>query len=352
MAINPQKLEAFANQVIQDIAASMSGVMTNIGHKLGLYKAMAGAGAMTSTQLAAKTSTRERYVLEWLNSQAAGGYVVYDASQNTYELPDEQAMVLADPESPIFMVSGFDTISSMWMDEEKVIQAFRSGRGIGWHEHHPHLFCGCEAFFRTGYRAHLTTDWIPALEGMHSRLQAGAKVADVGCGHGASTIIMAQAYPNSTFYGFDYHVESIATARQRAKAAGIADRVHFEVASAKNYPVAEYDLICFMDCLHDLGDPVGAAKHARQALNPEGAILLVEPFAGDTLSDNLNVVGRMYYAASTAICTPNSLSQEVGLGLGAQAGVKRLSRVMNEAGLTQVRVATQTPFNLVLEVRL
>lgn len=345
------KLEAFVGQVVTDMAASMSGVMTNIGHKLGLYKAMAGAGPLTPAQLAQNTNTHERYVLEWLNNQAASGYVIYDPSNRTYELPDEHAMVLANSDSPVFLAPGFDTISSMWLDEDKVINAFQTGKGIGWHEHHHRLFCGTEAFFRTGYRFHLTTEWIPALEAVDAKLKAGAKVADVGCGHGASTIIMAQAYPNSVFFGFDYHNQSIETARQRAEEAGVAQRVQFEVASAKNFPGSDYDLICFMDCLHDMGDPVGAAKHTRQVLAEDGTVLLVEPFAGINIEDNLNPVGRLFYAASTAICTPCSLSQEVGLGLGAQAGEARLAQVMSEAGFSRFRCATQTPFNLILEVR-
>lgn len=351
MSINEAKLEEFVGQVVNDMAASMSGVMINIGHKLGLYKAMAGAGSMTPAQLAQKTNTHERYVLEWLNNQAAGGYVTYDPATRTYELPDEYAMVLANPNSPVFMAPGFDSVSSMWLDEDKVVDAFRTGRGIGWHEHHHRLFCGTEALFRTGYRFHLTTDWIPSLEGVDAKLKAGAKVADVGCGHGASTIVMAQAYPNSTFLSFDYHDKSIETARQRAEEAGVADRVRFEVATAKNFPGSDYDLVCFMDCLHDMGDPVGAAKHTRQVLAENRTVLLVEPFAGSNIEDNLNPMGRLFYAASTAVCTPCSLSQEVGLGLGAQAGEKRLSQVMAEAGFTRFRRATQTPFNLILEAR-
>lgn len=349
--IDHEKLEQFLGQFLNDMAASLSGVMTSIGRKLGLYQAMSGVGPMTPAQLAQKTNTHERYVLEWLNSQAAGGYIVYDPDQKTYELPDEHALVLADSSSSVYMASGFDTVCSMWMDEPKVIDAFRTGRGIGWHEHHHSLFCGCEAFYKTGYQANLATAWIPALEGVEAKLKAGAKVADVGCGHGASTIIMAQAYPNSTFVGFDYHPESIETARQRANAAGVGDRVRFEVATATGFPGENYDLICFMDCLHDLGNPVGAAQRARQALSEDGTVLLVEPMAGDAVEENLHVVGRIYYAASTAICTPNSLSQEVGLGLGAQAGANQLSQVMAEAGFTRFRVATKTPFNLILQVR-
>lgn len=351
MSINEAKLEAFVGQVVTDMAASMSGVMTNIGHKLGLYKAMAGAGSMTPAQLAQKTNTHERYVLEWLNNQAAGGYVTYNRATDTYELPEEHAMVLSNTESPVFLAPGFDTISSMWLDEDKVVDAFRTGKGIGWHEHHHRLFCGTEAFFRTGYRFHLAAEWIPALEGVDAKLSAGGKVADIGCGHGASTVVMAQAYPNSTFFGFDYHKESIETARKRAEEAEVADRVKFEAATAKNFPGSDYDLVCFMDCLHDMGDPVGAAKHTRQVLAENGTVLLVEPFAGKEIEDNLNPVGRLFYAASTAVCTPCSLSQEVGLGLGGQAGERQLSEVMAEAGFTRFRRATQTPFNLILEVR-
>jgi SAM-dependent methyltransferase len=349
--MNEAKMEAFVGQVITDMAASMSGVMTNIGHKLGLYKAMAGAGPITPAQLAQKTSTHERYVLEWLNNQAAGGYVTYDPSNRTYELPLEHAMVLADETSPVFMASGFDTVSSMWLDEDKVTNAFRTGKGIGWHEHHHRLFCGTEAFYKTGYRTYLVTQWIPALEGVEEKLKKGAKVADVGCGNGASTIIMAQSYPQSTFFGFDYHDKSVETARQRAEEAGVIDRVRFEVATAKNFSGTSYDLVCFMDCLHDLGDPVGAARHTKEVLAEDGTVLLVEPFADDHIENNLNSIGRLFYAASTAVCTPNSLSQEVGLALGAQAGESRLANVMTEAGFSRFRRATQTPFNLILEAR-
>jgi 2-polyprenyl-3-methyl-5-hydroxy-6-metoxy-1,4-benzoquinol methylase len=350
--INEAQLESFVHQVVNDMAASMSGVMTNIGHKLGLYRGMAGAGAITPKQLAQKTNTKERYIQEWLNNQAAGGYIIYNPENRTYELPDEHAMVLANPESPVFLSPGFDLVSSMWLDEDKTIAAFETGKGIGWHEHHSRLFCSCEAFFRNGYQAYLTNAWIPALEGVEAKLRDGGKIADIGCGHGASTIIMAQAFPNSTFFGFDFHFDSIATARLRAQAAGVADRVHFEVATAKNYPGSDYDLVCFMDCLHDMGDPVGAVKYAKQVLANDGTVLLVEPFAGKNVEDNINPIGRMYYAASTAICTPNSLSQEVGLGLGAQAGETKLGKVFSEAGFSQFRRAAATPFNLILEARI
>ncbi|WP_119459923.1 class I SAM-dependent methyltransferase [Rhodospirillaceae bacterium SYSU D60014] len=351
MPVDAAKIEAFMGQVVADMSAGMSGVMANLGHKLGLYRAMAGAGPMTPAELARKTNTHERYVLEWLNNQAAGGYVEYDPKARTYRLPEEHAMVLANAGSPVFMAPGFDTVSSLWLDEDKVADALRTGKGIGWHEHHHRLFCGTEAFFRPGYRANLVDSWIPALDGIEAKLKVGGKVADVGCGHGASTIVMAQAYPNTTFVASDYHGESIETARQRAEEAGVADRIRFEVASAKDFSGTGYDLVCFMDCFHDLGDPLGAAKHARQALAADGAVMMVEPFAGDAVEDNLNVVGRMFYAASTAVCTPNSLSQEVGLGLGAQAGEARLREIIEEAGFTRCRRATETPFNLVLEAR-
>lgn len=349
--MDESKLQAFTGQVLTDMAAASSGVMTGIGHKLGLYKAMAGSGAMTPAQLASRTGCAERYLREWLNNQAAGGYVVYDAETETYQLPDEHAMVLANPDSPVFLAPGVDVIRSMWMDEELTLEAFRTGQGVDWGAHSGCLFCGAEAFFRTGYKAHLVAEWLPALGDMVPRLEAGVKVADVGCGHGASTIIMAQAFPNSRFYGFDYHAPSIETARERAREAGVSDRVNFEVADAKSYPGNDYAMICFMDCLHDMGDPVGAAAYARQALDEDGRVLLIEPAAGDSPEENLHAVGRMYYAASTAICTAHSLSQEVGLALGAQAGERRLGEVMKEAGFGQFRCAAKTPFNLVLEAR-
>ena len=346
------KVEQFAGQVVSDISATFSGVMTNIGHKLGLYKAMAGAGPITSQILADKTGTYERYVREWLNNQTAGGYVVYNAETNAYTLPDEHIPVLVDDESPLFLVPALDVASSLWLDEDKVADVFRSGAGIAWSDHHHRLFCGSEALFRPGYKAHLTSTWIKSLDGVEDKLKAGAKVADVGCGHGASTIVLAQEYPNSTFYGFDNHKESVEIARQRAKDAGVNGNIHFSVANAKDFSESDFDLICFMDCLHDMGDPVGAAQHAKQSLKANGTVLLVEPAAGDTVNDNINPVSRLYYAASTAVCTPCSLSQEVGLALGAQAGEKRLSNVMKDAGFNELRRASETPFNIVLEAKM
>jgi 2-polyprenyl-3-methyl-5-hydroxy-6-metoxy-1,4-benzoquinol methylase len=352
MNLDMNKVEQFVGQVVSDISATFSGVMTNIGHKLGLYKAMAGAGAMTSQMLADKTGTHERYVREWLNNQTAGGYVFYDADTNLYTLPDEHIPVLVDEDSSVFLVPALDVASSLWLDEDKVTDVFRSGKGIAWSEHHHRLFCGSEALFRPGYKAHLTTSWIKSLDGIEDKLNSGAKVADVGCGHGASTIVMAQEYPNSNFYGFDSHEESIKIARNRAKEASLNGNIHFSVTTAKNYTETKFDLICFMDCLHDMGDPVGAAKHAQQSLKLDGTVLLVEPAAGNAVNDNINPVSRLYYAASTAVCTPCSLSQEVGLALGAQAGEMRLSDVMKEAGFNSIRRAAETPFNIVLEAKI
>lgn len=350
-AFDQGRFEQFLHQAVGDMAATAAGALTLLGHRLGLWAAMRGAGPLTSAELAQRTGTRERYVTEWLNAQAAGGYVAYDAKQRTYELPPEQAMVLADTDSPVFLPGGFDVLAAMWAATERMADAFRSGKGIGWHEHDTRLFAGTEQLFRPGYRAHITEQWIPALDGVEARLKAGARVADVGCGHGASSIVMAKAYPNSTFHGFDYHAGSIETARQRAREAGVGDRTNFEVATAKEFPGKGYDLICFFDCFHDLGDPAGAAAHAREALAPDGTIMLVEPMAADAVQDNINPVGRLFYSASTFLCTPNSLSQEVGTALGAQAGEARLRSILLEAGLARVRRAAETPFNIVLEAR-
>lgn len=349
--IDQARLEEFLGRAVPDFAAAYSAPLMYLGDKLGLYKAMAGAGPLTSGELAERTGTSERYVREWLNNQVTAGYVAYEPEAGTYELPDERAMVLADEESPVFIGGLFEAFAAMWAATEKIEDAFRTGDGVGWHEHDPHLFRGTERVFGPIYRANLTTAWIPALDGVEAKLQAGAKVADVGCGHGASTIVMAQAYPNSVFSGFDYHGESISTAAKTAAEAGVSDRISFEVAPAKEYPGSDYDLICFFDCLHDMGDPVGAAAHAREALANDGTVMLVEPLAADNLEDNLNPVSRLFYAASTFFCTPSSLAQEVGLGLGAQAGEARLGEVFAEAGFGRFRRATETPFNMVLEAR-
>lgn len=349
--IDEEKLMEFMGKAVTDMSAAISVELMTIGDKLGLYKAMAGAGPLTSTQIAERTDTSERYVREWLGNQVAGGYITYDPPTTTYELPDEHAFALADEDSPVFLGGAFDLMAACWGSEDRILDAFRTGEGVGWHEHHPRLFAGTERFFRPGYRANLTSAWVPSLEGVQKKLEDGALVADVGCGHGASAIIMAQAYPNSRFVGFDYHEASIDTARKRAVEAGVADRVEFSVASAKEYTGSDYDLVCFFDCLHDMGDPLGAAAHARDSLAADGTVLLVEPYANDALEENINPVGRMFYGASTLLCTPASLSQEVGTALGAQAGEDRLRQLFADAGYRSFRRTTETPFNLVLEAR-
>jgi SAM-dependent methyltransferase len=312
---------------------------------------MAGAGPLSSQELAEKTGVAERSVREWLGNQAAGGYVTYDADADRYTLPDEHALALADEDSPFYILGVYESIASLYADEDRILEAFRSGEGMGWHEHDHRLFRGTERFFRPGYRGNLVAEWIPALDGVQEKLERGAKVADVGCGHGASTIIMAQAFPNSEFFGFDYHEASIAAAREAAEHAGVADRINFAVASAKDFPGEGYDLVCVFDCLHDMGDPVGASAHIRDSLADDGTWMIVEPFAGDSVAENLNPVGRVFYGASTVICTPASLAQEVGLALGAQAGEARLAEVIEEGGFSTVRRATETPFNLILEAK-
>ena len=349
--LDQAKLHEFVMRAVGEMGAAMNTALIVIGDKLGLYKAMSGAGPMTSAELAKKTGTAERYVREWLASQAAGGFVTYDASSGKYTLPPEQALALADETSPVFLPGFFEVVAACVKDEPKITDAFRSGKGVGWHEHDHGLFAGTERFFRPNYRAHLISEWIPALEGTEAKLKAGAKVADVGCGLGTSTILMAQAYPKSTFVGFDYHDGSIKMAREAAAKAGVGDRVKFEVAKAKDYPGKGFEFVAFFDCLHDMGDPEGAAKHVKESMAPDGTWMIVEPFAHDKLEDNLNPIGRVYYAASTMLCTPASLSQEVGLALGAQAGEGRLSKILKAAGFSRVRRAAETPFNIVLEAR-
>jgi SAM-dependent methyltransferase len=349
--IDGAKLEAFMGQAVTDMGAIISAPLMLIGEKLGLYKAMAHAGPLTSQEVADRAGAAERYVREWLGNQAAGGYVTYDPESDRYTLPDEQALALADEDSPYYILGIYDSIASLYADEDQIVEAFRSGNGMGWHEHDHRLFRGTERFFRPGYRASLISDWIPALDGVREKLEHGAKVADVGCGHGASTIIMAEAYPNSEFFGFDYHPASIERAQEAAKEAGVDDRITFATDAAKEYPGDGYDLVCVFDCLHDMGDPVGAAAHVLTTLAPDGTWMIVEPFANDRVEDNLNPVGRVFYGASTVICTPASLSQEVGLALGAQAGEARLTDVLEQGGFTRVRRATETPFNLILEAR-
>jgi SAM-dependent methyltransferase len=351
VAVDPEKLNAFMGKMVGDMGAAISGSLVILGDRLGLYTALRDHGPATSIELADATGLNERLIREWLAAQAAAEYIVYEAVTGRFSLSPEQAMVFADEESPAFMAGGFQLLAAAYKDEPKVAKAFQSGLGLGWHEHDVCLFRGTERFFRPGYNANLVSNWIPALDGVEARLKAGARVADVGCGHGASTILMAQAYPSSRFTGFDYHAPSIDRAREAAATAGVSDRIDFQVASAQNYPGEGYDLVCIFDALHDMGDPVGAAAHIRRSLAPDGTWLLVEPFAHDDLTDNLNPVGRMMYSASTMICTPASQSQEVGLALGAQAGEGRLRRVVEDAGFTRFRRATETPFNLVLEVR-
>jgi len=350
-AFDEAKLNAFMGRAVQDMGAALHASLVIIGDKLGLYKAMAGAGPMTPAEVAAKAKTDERYTREWLNANAASGYITYDPATKTYTLPPEQAFALAQDDSPAFIPGAFQVISACIRDEPKITDAFRTGKGVGWHEHDPELFQGTERFFRPNYAANLISSWLPSLTGIVEKLEKGARVADVGCGHGASTILMAKAYPNSTFFGFDYHPASIEWARRAAKEAGVGDRITFAVASAKDFPRNNYDLVAFFDCLHDMGDPVGAAAHVLSTLAPDGSWMIVEPFANDNIEDNLNPVGRVYYSASTMLCTPASRSQEVGLALGAQAGEKRMRDVILSGGFTQFRRANETPFNLVYEAR-
>ena len=351
MTIDQRKLDEFLGRATADLAASYGGVMVSLGHRLGLYRALAGAGPLSSEELAQRTDCAERYVREWLNSQAAGGYVVYHPASQTYELTPEQALVLADEESPCFMAPAWEVPASMWLDEAKSLEAFRTGCGVPWGDHSERLFCGSAAFYRNCYRSELVPSWLPALDGVTERLEAGITVADVGCGHGHSTIIMAKAYPRSRFHGFDTHLESVEAARENARREGVADRVHFGIADAKSYPARGFDLICFCDCLHDMGDPVAAACHAREALDAGGTVLLVEPFAHGRVEDNLNTVGRIFYSASTTLCCAHSLSEEGGVALGAQAGERCLKGIFDEAGFTRFRRATETAFNIVLEAR-
>ena len=350
MSVDETKLNEFLGKMVGDLGAAANGALVVIGDKLGLYKALVKKGGLNSAQLAERTNTNERYVREWLAAQAASGYIEYDSADEGFKMTPEQAAVFADEDSPVFMMGGFYSLAAVYIDEPKVTEAFRTDTGVSWGDHNSCLFCGTEKFFRPGYQAHLTSEWIPALEGVEEKLERGGKVADVGCGHGVSTIIMAQTFPNSQFTGFDFHEPSIERARELAVEAGI-DNVTFEVGLAKTYPGEGYDLVAFFDCLHDMGDPAGAAAHVRQTLHSDGTWLIVEPFAHDELKDNLTPVGRVYYAFSTTVCTPSSLSQEVGLALGAQAGEKRLREVVTSGGFTRFRRATETPFNLILEAR-
>jgi SAM-dependent methyltransferase len=349
--IDEAKLNEFMGRFVDDLGATLSAALVVIGDRLGLYKALADGGPLDAAELARRTGTDGRYVREWLSNQAAGGYVSYDPERERFSLSSEQAFALAKEGSPGFVPGAFQLATALVKDEPKITEAFRSGEGVGWHEHNDDLFSGTERFFRPGYVANLVPAWIPALDGVEAKLTAGALVADVGCGHGASTLIMAEAFPNSEFVGFDYHRSSIEHATRAAESAGVADRVSFEVAASKEFPGAGYDLVAMFDCLHDMGDPVGAASHVLDALADDGTWLIVEPFANDRLEDNLTPVGRVFYGASTLVCTPASRDQEIGLALGAQAGERRLRDVVTQGGFTRFRRATETPFNLVLEAR-
>ncbi|HXD59598.1 MAG TPA: class I SAM-dependent methyltransferase [Thermoleophilaceae bacterium] len=349
--IDTAKLEAFAGQVFGDLAACYGGVMTSIGDRLGLYASLAGAGPLTAVEVADRSGCHERYVREWLNSQVAAGYIDYDASAAKYELPAEHAAVLADRDSPANLSVAFNVAASLWLDEERAIHAFRTGEGVAWGDHHERLFCGVAAFFGNAYRAQLVSQWLPALDGVVEKLEAGATVADVGCGHGHSTVLMAEAFPNSRFVGVDTHEASILAARAHAAEAGVDDRVTFVVGTAADLAESSFDLICFFDCLHDLGDPVAAAVQAHKALADGGTVMLVEPNAGAGVEENLGPIGRVYYSASTVLCCAHAISEGAAEPLGAQAGEERLAAVFAEAGFSQWRRATEGPFNLVLEAR-
>ena len=348
--LDMNKLNAFIGQFVTDLGASVHAGMVVIGEKLGLYKALA-TGPMSSAELAAKTGTDERYLREWLASQAAGGYITYDEQTHKFSLNEEQAFTLAQEDSPAYLPGAFELALGSLAAVPRIADSFRTGAGMGWHEHEDGVFHGCEKFFRPGYAANLVSSWIPSLHEVKQKLEAGARVADVGCGKGASTLLLAKAFPKSKFFGFDYHDKSIEAARESAGRQGLGDRVSFDVSKAKDYPGRDYDFVAVFDCLHDMGDPVGAASHVRGSLAKDGTWMIVEPFAKDDLKDNLNPVGRVYYSFSTLLCTPCSRSQEVGLCLGAQAGEKRIREVVSTAGFSRFRRATETPFNIVYEAR-
>jgi len=350
--IRKEKLDEFLGKVVCDLGAAMNAVLVVLGDRLGLYKAMATSDSVTPTELAARTGTHERYVREWLCAQAAGGYVSYDAKTGRFWLPPEQALALADETSPAYVPGGFHIAEAMVRAQEQATENFKSGRGMAWGDHAGCLFEGTERFFRSSYIGNLTSSWIPSLDGVEAKLRSAAKVADVGCGLGASTILMAQTYPSSRFHGFDVHAGSVELARKRAAAAGVADRVTFDVARSTDFPGAGYDFVAHFDCLHDMGDPIGAARHVRRTLAPDGVWMIVEPFANDPIEENLNPVGRVYYAASTMLCIPASLADgKPGLALGAQAGETRIKGVVHQGGFTRFRRASQTPFNSIYEAR-
>lgn len=349
--MDQDKLNAFLMKFVGDFGATLHASTVLVGEKLGLYKALAESRGLTPNELAMKTHTNDRYIREWLSAQAAAGYVMYDSKMGKYSMTPEQAFTLADENSPAYIPGAFYVAASMFKDEPQVTDAFRTGKGVGWEKHSTDLFVGAEKFFRPAYSGNLVSNWLPALEGVVAKMKAGAMVADVGCGYGASTIIMAKAFPNSKFVGYDFHKPSIEYARKSAMNDGVTDRVTFEVAKAQDYPTRNFDLVTFFDCLHDMGDPAGAAKHVRQSLKPDGTWMIIEPYANEKPEDNYNPVGRVYYSASTMICTPASRAQEVGLALGAQASDSRLRDVVMSGGFKTFRRATETPFNRVFEAR-
>ncbi|MPY75570.1 MAG: methyltransferase domain-containing protein [Alphaproteobacteria bacterium] len=349
--VDEAKLNQFIGQMLGDLGGALSVPLVRIGDRLGLYKALNSDGPMTPAELATKTNVAERYAREWLSHHAASGYLTYDSKTGKFTLPPEQAMVFAEPDSPVYLQGGFDLAVTMMENQALLEPAFRSGKGVGWGEQSQCLFCAAGRFFRPGYHNSLVESWLPALDGVVAKLKRGATVADVGCGHGFSTVIMAKAFPNSTFIGYDFHAGSVEQAGLHAQQHGVTANTRFEVALASEFPGSDLDLVTFFDCLHDMGDPAGAARHVRQALKPDGSWMIVEPAAGDRLEDNLNPVSRLYYAASTMICVPTSLDQPVGAALGAQAGLKMLSSAISEGGFSNVRKAIETPFNMILEAR-
>jgi SAM-dependent methyltransferase len=351
MDVNPDKLNAFMGKMLGDMGAAANAALIKVGDRLGLYKALAAKGPMTPADLAKASGTTERYVREWLSAQAAAGYVDYNAATGKFHMQPEQKMAFADEDSPVFIGAIGDVMSAIVLDEPKISEAFKTGKGVGWNERAECLFCGTARFFRASYKHHLVQEWLPALEGVVDKLKRGATVADVGCGHGISTRLMAKAFPNSRFFGFDAHPGSIDAARKAAAEEGFGERVSFATATAKTFPSHGYDLVCFFDCLHDMGDPAGAAAHVKQTLKPDGTWMIVEPMAGDRMEDNMNPIGRIFYAASTLVCVPTSLAQEVGAALGAQAGEAKLREVISAGGFSNIRRATETPFNMVLEAR-
>ncbi len=351
MALDEQKLNTLLQKVFADIGATFHAPLVLIGEKTGLFKALAESGQLTSVELAERTQTAERYVREWLPAMAAGGYVTYDRVTKRYSLSEEQAFALADESSPAYLAGAFQAATAAIRSEPKITEAFRNGRGVGWHEHDPELFNGTERFYKPVYMSNLVGSWLPALEGVEEKLKNGGRVADVGCGFGASTLIMARAFPKAVFSGFDYHKPSIAYADTSAAEAGLADRVCFEACAAKDIPGSSYDLVTSLDCLHDMGDPVGAAAHILTTLKPDGTWMIVEPYAGDKVEDNLTPVGRLYYCASVLLCVPGAMDQDGGLALGAQAGEKGIREVVQQGGFTRFRRAAETSFNIVYEAR-